>query len=37
MSGEALSISVEIYHMQGEVMVNVVKMMDLMVHLREMM
>lgn len=37
MSGEALSIGVDVYHMQGEVMVNVVEMMGLMVDSREMM
>lgn len=37
MSGRALSTDMDIYHMQGEVVINMVEMMDPMVHFREMM
>lgn len=37
MSGEALSTYIDVYHVHGEVVLNVVEMMDHMVHFREIM
>jgi len=37
MNGNVLSIDVNIYHVQVKAMVNMVEMMDPMVHFREMM
>ena len=36
MSGEALSTKLDIYHMHGEVEINMVEMMDPMAHFSEM-